>query len=207
MKKINPLVILFLGCTISGLSSSTCDPNSTATSDTGGLAQVLAFDRQDWDFIQNATTGEYTAAVLRPGATLPGASFYNIAFTDEEGQHTEQEDEGSCNPKWTHTVTITRPNLTDQAATLWHQNISQCICCKHPGFILIYNNGAINVMGERYVNGSPDEHNSFTITRGGSKGDSGKTKADKNTKTFVFKATFKRQLNNFTGGLSSLPII
>lgn len=178
-----------------------CEPNS------GGISRIFVFDPADMDFTQSAITAPglapYTAVALMAGATILGGSgFFEIGFDHMEADLKAPHSVKGSSQKFTHTLSMQIPGESQRLTNFLYAMMS-ALMCTSLGFVVVYNNGKIKVMGEKIVNAA-ELPALFRVIMDGTEIDSGKAMDDPNGAKVVFKGDYNRPLNEFTGGLSAI---
>lgn len=181
-----------------------CVPNS------GGISRVFVFDPVDFDWTQSGITvpglAPYTAVALRGGATLLGGSgFFEIGFDYLEAEHKAPQSVKGSSQKWAHSLSLQLP-YDNQRLTNFLYAMMAALTCTSLGFVIVYNNSVIKIMGERYVNAA-ELTAIFRVIMDGSEVDSGKAMDDPNGAKVMFKGDYNRPLNEFTGGIGAITAL
>lgn len=159
-------------------------------------------DPSDFNFTQTTATSGYSAIALRTGATTAaGAKLYEISFNENEASYKWAQSRNGCAVKYEHTIEAQLPQLS-QGLTTWLMSIDAAGCCCGLLLFMIFNDGSIKVIGEKYVNGAMIPK--FNVKMTGASGDSGKKFDDFNGANVVFKADYSRASFDFIAGISAL---
>ncbi len=173
---------------------------------TGGISNIALFDPNDFNFTQAAPVSgvaqPYTAVATRVGAE--SAKMYPISFNDNEAQRTWSQTRNGCSYKFEHNITAQLPQLNHELTTFL-QSLSAAGCCCGLGVIIRHNDGKIFVAGEKYVSAASIPK--FNVVMDGSEGDSGKAYDDFNGANVVLKASYSRDLYEYTGAWSSIEAL
>lgn len=167
----------------------------------GGLSDLLVFDPSDFNFT-NEANGAYTAVARRAGATAEGgAMMFPIKFQENEANRTWKHTRTGCSVTYDMEIRAQLPQLS-QETTEFLQSLDAAGCCCGLGLAIRHNDGKIFIAGEKYVNNA--SITKFSVVMDGSDGDSGKTLQEFNGANVLFKASYSRDLREFTGSWAVL---
>ncbi len=173
---------------------------------TGGIADLAIADPNDLNFTQAAAVDgvaqPYTAVAERAGVTTP--SVFLVSFQENEAEWTFTQSRTGCSVKYEHEWVFQLPE-NSMALTTFQEALDAAGCCC--GLLLMFrmNNGKIFVAGEKYVNEASIPK--FTVAQDGSEGGSGKLFDDFNGVNVHFKASYSRNLYEFTGTWDSIETL
>lgn len=170
---------------------------------TGGISDLGIFDPNDLNFTQAAAiegvAQPYTAVAERDG--VDGQSVFLVSFQVDEGEWTFTQSVTGCAVKYEHEWIFQLPE-NSQALTTFQQALDAAGCCCGIGLIFRMNNGKTFVAGEKYVNDTAITK--FIVKQDGTEGGSGKLFDDFNGANVHFKASYSRNLFEYTGEWSAI---
>lgn len=172
----------------------------------GGIADILVFDPDDYDFTQAAAVDgvlpAYSVVALQTGATvIGGGAMFPISFVRDEAEWTWKQSVKGCSVKYEHAFNFQLAE-NSHSMTTFLQALDAASCCCGLGMIIRLTDGKIFVAGEKYVNGSSIAR--FTVLHNGSSGGSGKLYDDFNGGNIVLTGPFSRNLYEFSGNWADL---
>jgi hypothetical protein len=170
---------------------------------TGGISDIAIYDPNDLNFTQSAAVAgvaqKYSAVAERDGVDSP--SVFVINFQTGEAEMKITESVTGCATKYDFEWIFQLPDLS-QNLTTFQQALDAAGCCCGIGVIMRLNSGKIFVAGERYVN--DDIITRFTVKQDGSDGGTGKLFNDLNGMNIHFKASYSRNLYEYSGTWASI---
>jgi hypothetical protein len=173
---------------------------------TGGISDIGVFDPYDLDFTQGADVDgvkqPYTAVAERAGVVTP--SIFMVSFQEDEAEWTYAQSVTGCSTKWEHEFIFQLPD-NSQTLTNFQQALDAAGCCCGIGFIFRLNSGKIFVAGEKYVNAATITK--FKLKQDGTEGGSGKLFEDFNGGNIHLKASYSRNLYEYTGTWESIEAL
>ncbi len=188
-----------LVCTVTGYRKN-------CGNETGGLSYIYQFDPNDYDFTQAAAGPSgclpaYSVLALRTGATLPDAGLFEVHFNDDEAEHKQTQAVNGCNTSWNHELTFQlSPN--SQTLTCFLMALDRASCCGCHGYFLVYNDGRVFVIGEKYVNTVLQPK--FKIKQNGTETTSGKKMEDFNGANVKLLGSYTRPAFEIEGGIATI---
>lgn len=177
---------------------------------TGGVSRAWIYDRDDFDFTQDAddadgSKGKYSAIARRAGATEGGGgNLFPVLFQYQEAEYKYTQSKNGASVKYEHSLEMLLPDL-DHFITTWNEKVDSAAACCGIGLILELNSGKILVLGEKYVGGSRIRE--WRIAQDGSTGTSGKLFEDPNGQTTILKGDYFRGAYEFSGGTAALEAL
>jgi hypothetical protein len=171
----------------------------------GGISDVAIFDPSDFNFTQATASDPYSAVALRDGATAAnGGKMFRIQFQVNEAERTWKQTRAGASVKYDHEFKMQLPQLSQNLTTFLESLDAAGTCCGL-GLILRHNDGRIFVAGEKFVNS--DEIPNFLVLPDGSDGASGKTFDNFNGANVLLKASYTRDLYEYTGTWASITAL
>lgn len=178
----------------------------------GGVAEMFWYDPDDINFTQAVATPTllhppYSAMAFRedadgePVTTALGAGLYPIDIEEDTGSFKATQTISGRSTKWDYEIVGELAKMGNDL-TNFMARLDVASVCSNIGLVIVDNNGAIHVVGERWVNETIVPK--FKMKNDGSVIELGAEFDGKNGGTLSLKGVYSRGPLEFTGGRAAL---